>query len=189
MLLFFTATGSSITGQIPLFDPAWTIFPDSEGGLEALMGLGFIILSVILLRLSKSRFVLWLVTGIYLFAILYFTLLTRHPMTEPVSLLKPFATVHNAVSWGDSGIIIINKTNLYALIANILLFLPAGFLIPKLWGKARHWYIAIPAGLFISAFIEVTQYLTKLGCFDVDDLITNTLGAAMGYLIYRLLLK
>lgn len=38
--------------------------------------------------------------------------------------------------------------------------------------------------LFISLTIEVIQLLTKVGCFDVDDMILNTLGAALGYGIY-----
>ena len=36
----------------------------------------------------------------------------------------------------------------------------------------------------ISLTMEVIQLLTKVGCFDVDDMILNTLGAALGYGIY-----
>ena len=32
--------------------------------------------------------------------------------------------------------------------------------------------------------VEVVQLVTKVGCFDVDDLILNTLGAAIGYGIF-----
>ena len=189
MISYTLAFLGFLPGALILSEPVWTIFPGSEGGIEVLMGLGFILLSLILLKLTKNRGFLWLVTGVYVFALLYFTLLTRHPMSESVTLLTPFATIRNAISWGDSGIIIKSRINFYALIANILLFMPAGYLLPKLFSRTRHWYITIPVGLFISAFIEVTQLLTKLGCFDVDDLIANTLGAALGYLIYRTLLK
>ena len=40
--------------------------------------------------------------------------------------------------------------------------------------------------LFTNVFGNVLgfQLLTKVGCFDVDDMILNTLGAALGYGIY-----
>jgi len=32
--------------------------------------------------------------------------------------------------------------------------------------------------------VEVIQLITKVGCFDVDDMILNTAGAALGYLLF-----
>ena len=32
--------------------------------------------------------------------------------------------------------------------------------------------------------IEIIQLYTKIGVFDVDDIILNTLGGFVGYLIY-----
>ena len=40
------------------------------------------------------------------------------------------------------------------------------------------------SGFTLSLCVEVTQLMTKLGSFDVDDLIMNTLGTAAGYLIF-----
>lgn len=37
--------------------------------------------------------------------------------------------------------------------------------------------------------IEVIQYITKLGVFDVDDIIMNTLGGIIGYCIYYVAAK
>ncbi|WP_288832660.1 VanZ family protein [uncultured Corynebacterium sp.] len=54
---------------------------------------------------------------------------------------------------------------------NIALFVSVGFL-----ARRR----AAPVGLALSAAIEVTQYLTFSGYSDIDDLICNTLGAALG---------
>ena len=180
---------SKATTGIRLYDPAWTIFPGSEGGAEVLMAIGFILLSLILLRLTKNRALLWFITAVYVFGVIYFTLLCRTRAPQSTYLLTPFQTIRNAVTWGDSGIVILNRTNLYQLIANVLMFLPFGYLLPKLFRPMKHWYAVIPLGLAGSALIEVTQILTHLGCFDVDDLITNTLGAGLGYLIYRLLLR
>jgi len=40
------------------------------------------------------------------------------------------------------------------------------------------------SGFALSLFVEVVQLITKVGCFDVDDLILNTLGAAVGYILF-----
>ena len=42
-------------------------------------------------------------------------------------------------------------------------------------------------GVDFSLFVETIQLISKVGSFDVDDLILNTLGAALGYLAYRLI--
>ena len=67
---------------------------------------------------------------------------------------------------------------------NVLGFLPYGFILPVITGKMRNGFFIILSGFFISLTIEVIQLLTKVGCFDVDDMILNTLGAALGYGIY-----
>ena len=67
---------------------------------------------------------------------------------------------------------------------NVLGFVPYGFILPVITGKMRNGFFIILSGFFISLTIEVIQLLTKVGCFDVDDMILNTLGAALGYGIY-----
>jgi hypothetical protein len=52
---------------------------------------------------------------------------------------------------------------------------------PVLWGTL------VPVAL--SVFVESFQLLTKSGDADVDDIILNTLGAVLGVLIFRLLLR
>ena len=40
------------------------------------------------------------------------------------------------------------------------------------------------AGFGLSLTVEVIQLITRVGCFDVDDMILNTAGAALGYLLF-----
>ncbi|MFC3041456.1 VanZ family protein [Virgibacillus xinjiangensis] len=40
--------------------------------------------------------------------------------------------------------------------------------------------------LLFSFSIEILQYVTQLGVFDVDDIILNTLGGYLGFLIFVL---
>ena len=34
--------------------------------------------------------------------------------------------------------------------------------------------------------VEVTQLITRVGCFDVDDIILNTVGGVLGYGMFAL---
>ena len=37
----------------------------------------------------------------------------------------------------------------------------------------------------LSLGIEIIQLITRVGVFDVDDIILNTVGGMLGYFIYR----
>ena len=39
-------------------------------------------------------------------------------------------------------------------------------------------------GFMVSLLVETVQLITKVGCFDVDDLFLNTAGVMLGYLCY-----
>ncbi len=69
-------------------------------------------------------------------------------------------------------------------VLNIMLFVPLGFLLPALWKEYRSLRITVLAGFILSLFVEILQIFT-FRLTDVDDLITNTAGAALGYYISR----
>ena len=71
---------------------------------------------------------------------------------------------------------------------NIVFFMPLGFLWPLLWPK-KGWKSAVLGGFLLSLLVEVLQALTRRGVFETDDLINNTLGALLGYGLYRLLAR
>ena len=77
---------------------------------------------------------------------------------------------------------------MWNIILNILLFLPFGYLLQTMFPRLRWWQVIL-LGLAFSLCIELLQLITKLGYADVDDLINNTLGAAIGWLCYKLILK
>ena len=41
-------------------------------------------------------------------------------------------------------------------------------------------------GFALSLTIETGQLICKVGCFDVDDLVLNVLGALCGYAVYAI---
>ena len=63
--------------------------------------------------------------------------------------------------------------------ANVLLYVPLGVLLPLVWREAR-WWTAAWAGFALSLATELFQPIIGRS-FDVDDLLTNTLGALAGY--------
>lgn len=69
-------------------------------------------------------------------------------------------------------------------VLNVLLFLPLGVLLPLVW---RTWARAgkvLCLGAGFSLLIELSQLLNNRST-DVDDLILNTLGAFVGFLLYK----
>lgn len=68
-------------------------------------------------------------------------------------------------------------------LGNVVMFMPFGFFLPLLWRTPGKTAIAV--GFGASLFVEITQLLLPRST-DIDDLILNTAGAALGYLFYRL---
>ncbi|WP_142312485.1 VanZ family protein [Bacillus toyonensis] len=75
-----------------------------------------------------------------------------------------------------------------AYLLNIVLFMPLGFLLPTIWPQFRKMKNTIYAGFFFSLAIELSQLLNSR-ITDIDDVFTNTLGAIIGYVLYRALFK
>lgn len=75
------------------------------------------------------------------------------------------------------------------LAGNVLIFMPAGFFIPILWKKKRSFLFTLCITFEMSLLVEALQLIFRVGSFDVDDLILNTLGGILGYLLLTILQK
>ncbi len=73
-------------------------------------------------------------------------------------------------------------------ILNIILFIPLGFFLPILYKKYRNFKEVTKVGFLTSLFIEIMQLFSHRAT-DIDDLITNTLGTIIGYLIFKIFVK
>lgn len=69
---------------------------------------------------------------------------------------------------------------------NVLLFVPLGLLAPLLWPDLRRLKHMALLALAFSGLIEILQIFT-FRASDINDLITNTLGAVIGFGLARLL--
>ena len=80
------------------------------------------------------------------------------------------------------------KTIIINIFGNILIFVPFGFL-GIVFPKLNNFWILILDFLFAIILIESLQYFTRLGVFDIDDVILNTVGVAIVFWIYQLFEK
>lgn len=70
------------------------------------------------------------------------------------------------------------------LMGNIFAFSPFGFMLPMIRGEKTSLVYAIKATFLFSLCIEFTQLVFRIGVFDVDDLLLNTIGGTIGFLCY-----
>ncbi len=70
------------------------------------------------------------------------------------------------------------------LLGNIIPFIPFGLLLPITYKKFSSMISVFFTGLASILLIEIFQFFTKLGSFDVDDIILNMIGIVCGYLMF-----
>ena len=71
-------------------------------------------------------------------------------------------------------------------ILNIILFIPLGIMLPFLWKKYNTLRETLFFGFSMSLAIELLQILTYRAT-DINDLIANTIGAVLGYFVFRII--
>lgn len=74
------------------------------------------------------------------------------------------------------------------LFGNVVAFMPFGALIRWVINRRTRWYQAVGYTFLFSLCVELLQLVARVGVFDVDDLILNTLGGFLGFLVYYVLL-
>jgi glycopeptide antibiotics resistance protein len=72
------------------------------------------------------------------------------------------------------------------LFGNIVLFIPLGIWVPWLFRHYRSWLKLTLIVVFLLLLVETIQLITRVGSFDVDDIILNTFGAWIGFSSFRL---
>lgn len=100
--------------------------------------------------------------------------------------IVPFNTIRQMVY------LIVNVSNPhllpYAVInlfGNVVGFIPFGILLPCLLKQVQSIKKFLPYTVGVIIAIELVQLLTLRGSCDIDDLILNTTGALIGYVLWR----
>lgn len=74
-----------------------------------------------------------------------------------------------------------SKTKLKEVFYNICLLTPLGALVPPLLKYRCRWKDILFLAFLYTMAVECTQFLFKLGYFEIDDILHNCLGAVIGY--------
>lgn len=112
--------------------------------------------------------------GIYLSVMLVITFLSRESGHRKGLDLELFST------WG------INDRNNAFVVENVLLFIPYGFFGGWAFERMRRFFGCFVISAFTSLCIESLQFVTGRGFFQIDDILTNTLGGIIGFLVFWL---
>ena len=80
------------------------------------------------------------------------------------------------------------------IVGNIALFVPFGFLFPfvsekRNFKRSVNFFVTLLVTVLFCILIEGIQLVSKVGVFDVDDIIMNTFGSVVGYGLYRIVRK
>ena len=73
------------------------------------------------------------------------------------------------------------------VVGNVCVFVPFGAFLPALFAKCKRLFSVLLFTLELSFVVEIVQLVTKIGSFDVDDLLLNTLGGILGYFVYKIM--
>lgn len=114
---------------------------------------------------------------IYIFVVLRLTVLRDTALSDysyNLSLFSDLISVYkNGTTWQF----------LRLFLGNILWFVPFGFLLPCIFKKST-FLKTVFYGFAFSLAIESMQLVFKMGVFEIDDLLLNTFGTALGYFVF-----
>ena len=126
----------------------------------------------------------WIVFAVYMLVLLRITVFRdgflQHPLFSGSVFYTPFKGLYDILAGGRILCFI------YLAGGNIAWFVPFGFLLPFLTGRPEKLPAMLLLGFLLSLAIELSQFTFGTGESELDDLILNTLGTALGYLLNRL---
>lgn len=93
----------------------------------------------------------------------------------PLKEIRRFLTHADVLGW---------RAVFLNIVGNMAAFMPFGFFLPEIWSRVDRWYTTTLLRAVFSLCIETTQLVFRVGSFDVDDLLLNTIGALAGYLTF-----
>lgn len=95
--------------------------------------------------------------------------------------LQPFKEISRFFTYRE---IIGFKGFVINLFGNIVAFMPWGFMVPVIRKRPYKFVYTTVSTFLLSLCIETIQLVARVGSFDVDDLILNTAGGILGFVVY-----
>lgn len=131
-------------------------------------------------RMVKILF--WILFAVYvgyMIELLFLNSFRMHHVVLDYNLV-PFDTIWMYIEYFDQFNFKIWFSNLFG---NILAFMPLGFIIPLLVKRMQSVIKVLWLSFFTTVTVEVSQLMFHVGGFDVDDIILNTVGGILGYML------
>ncbi len=134
-----------------------------------------------------------LLFAVYSIIMLYLLFLQRERGFTEINIV-PFRTIERLwlvmrQSFGSEATASLFVSSFVNLAGNVLMFIPLGFFPPFIWKVFRRFIPDMVLCAAVIIAVELMQYVTDLGYADIDDLILNIFGAAMGWCIFAVLKK
>jgi Glycopeptide antibiotics resistance protein len=95
--------------------------------------------------------------------------------------LRPFKEIMRFIEYREEVGTMAFLSNMFG---NVIGFIPLGLIFPIINKRARNFFFIVMISFEFSLLVETVQLVFKVGSFDVDDLILNTLGGMLGYLLF-----
>ena len=124
-----------------------------------------------------------MVAVVWVAALVYVAFVIRVPYTVPRMVFEPFHALKlflknmNTAPLRGLGF-------LEGAVLNLLMFVPVGYLAPVLWNRVDRLWKVLLFGFCLSLGVELLQLVTLRGMLDLDDLMNNTIGTAVGWVCY-----
>jgi glycopeptide antibiotics resistance protein len=123
-------------------------------------------------RISCRKLIFWFLMAFYVTILAIIVFFSREPGSRTGVNLQLMGT------WGTTV-----QSHGY-VVENVLLFIPMGGLLPCCIKPMRNVLGCILAGLICSVSIELIQLATLRGYCQLDDVVMNTVGTALGWCVF-----
>ena len=154
-----------------------------------------------LLRIRQG--ILTVGLAVYLFEFAWLTYLSRSATEYYLIHVAPLEDLKNAFEtehgFSDvfsrlfteglsvfANIRLVRPEDLAQFYMNMMIFVPLGYLLPYTfrWFRERVWTRPVGVCFLISFWTENMQLMSRRGLYDLDDMISNTLGGFCGQILY-----
>ena len=129
-------------------------------------------------NILKLDMVYGIILSAYMALLISCTMLARSTGEEFQIELLPFWSYRALINEWNGNLAIQN-------VNNIFMFVPWGILYATVSTQMQKIYWNVGSASLFSILIEVIQLIFRCGLFEFDDMYHNTLGAAVGYGIWR----
>lgn len=128
---------------------------------------------------NKRKYYCWVLLIEYLFVVVCSTIIFRRVIKAPHIEFTPFWTYKAAYTH-------VVGVSYWDIILNMALFVPLGLLLSLIFPRVEIWKVIVIA-IACSMCIEVSQFIWMRGVCQFDDIMHNSIGAAFGCYVARLL--